>query len=95
MCSLFKEQSIDQGRQFKMRFFLRIMPLFRLGLVILYQAPNSRHPTLAPACVALIELYFLFCLEILLFGKDLIETQDYMVKSSSFRGMFLESALVI
>ena len=41
-----------QGGQFKMHFFLRIVPLFRLRLFIFYQAPHSR--ALAPACGALV-----------------------------------------
>ena len=40
MCSLSKEPSLYQGRQFKMHFFFRIMPPFRFRFFILYQAPH-------------------------------------------------------
>ena len=45
-----KSNSYYLGREFKMQFFFRIMPLFRH--FILYQAPHSQ--ALAPACGSLV-----------------------------------------
>ena len=47
-----KSNSYYLGREFKMQFFFRIMPLFRLRHFILYQAPHSQ--ALAPACGSLV-----------------------------------------
>ena len=47
-----KSNPYYQRRQFKMIFFFRIMPLFRLKIFMLYQASHSR--ALAPACCALV-----------------------------------------
>ena len=48
MGSLSKEQSILSRETTQNAFFPQIMPLFQLGLFILYQAPHSQ--ALAPAC---------------------------------------------
>ena len=51
MCSLSKEQSILSKVVNSKCTFFGVMPLCRLRLFILYQAPHSR--VLAPACGAL------------------------------------------
>ena len=52
-----KSNPCYQGTQFNLHF-LRIMPLFRLRLIILYQAPHSR--ALAPAISALVVYFHLY-----------------------------------
>ena len=52
MCSLSKEHSILSREKTQSVFFLRVMPLFRLRLFILYQALHSR--ALAPAFGSLV-----------------------------------------
>ena len=51
MCSLSRGNPYHYGRQFKMHFF-RLMPLFRLRLFTLFQAPLSQ--ALTSACGALV-----------------------------------------
>ena len=52
MCSLSKEQSLPLMETIQNAIFSIIMPLFRLRLFKLYQAPHSR--ALAPACGTLV-----------------------------------------
>ena len=51
MCSLSKEQFILSRETIQNAYSFRMMPLFRLRLFILYQAPHSQ--ALAPVCDAL------------------------------------------
>ena len=50
-----KSNPCYRGRQFKMLFFFRIMPLFQLRLCILFQTPHSH--VFAPVCGALVSLW--------------------------------------